>query len=340
MGSRSAAGRGAGGEGGQHQPQRDERQVGDDEVDRAADRLGGRGCARWCARARAPARRCAATRRARRSRRRRRPPRRRRGCSSTSVKPPVEAPASRARRPSTGTAEGVEGAEQLVRAPGHPAGLVGVGADDDRGAGLDAGGRLGGGLAGDGDPALGDQGDGVLAGAGQPAAHELGVEPAAPGHQSWSIVPSSRWSRACSASKTATCSATGRSVQVRRSATAPGALPPGTRPPRGARRSRRGARPGAGSGPGTGRGGTGDPERARGCRVGHGRPPLRRSGSRAGARASTSEVTGRDRRRSGALPEPVDARRGARRTCAAEPPAGGGSVPLRTARPGRARAPG
>ena len=131
------------------------------------------------------------------------------------MKPPVEAPASRARRPLDGHRERLEGAEQLVRAAGHPAGLVGVGADDDRRAGIDAGGRLGGGPAADGDPALGDQGDRVLAGAGQATPHELRVESAATGHQSWSIVPSSRCSRACSASKTATCSATGRSLEVR-----------------------------------------------------------------------------------------------------------------------------
>ena len=60
-------------------------------------------------------------------------------------------------------AEGVQRAEQLVGAPGHPAGLVGVGADDDRRTGIDTGGRLGRGPATDGNPALGDQSHGVLA---------------------------------------------------------------------------------------------------------------------------------------------------------------------------------
>src|SRR4051794_15985173 len=59
--------------------------------------------------------------------------------------------------------EGVQGTEQLVRSAGDPARLVGVGADHHGCAGLPPGGRLGGRLAADGHPALGDEADGVLA---------------------------------------------------------------------------------------------------------------------------------------------------------------------------------
>ena len=146
IGSRSASAPRAGGERGQHQPQRDEGQVGDDEVDRAVDRLG-----------------------------------RQRADVGALVDPDAvvgaQAPGELAvadvdgddlggapaeqhlgeaagggagvERPPAldGDRERVEGAQQLVRAAGDPAGLVGIGADDDRGAGLDAGGRLGGGRA-------------------------------------------------------------------------------------------------------------------------------------------------------------------------------------------------
>ena len=64
-----------------------------------------------------------ATRPARRSRRRRRRPRRRPGCSSTSVKPPVEAPASSARRPSTATGKASRAPSSLCAPAGDPAGL-------------------------------------------------------------------------------------------------------------------------------------------------------------------------------------------------------------------------
>ena len=72
-----------------------------------------------------------------------------------------------------------------MRATRDPAGLVGVGADDQRGAGVDSGGRLGGGPAGDGDPSLGDQGHGVLTRSGQAPPHELRVESTAADHQSY-----------------------------------------------------------------------------------------------------------------------------------------------------------
>ena len=182
---------------GQHQPQRDEGQVGDHQVDRAADGLGGQRAHVGALVHDGPGRRCAATRPARRSRRRRRPPRRAPRDSSTSVKPPVEAPASSARRPATATAKRVQGADQLVRTAGHPAaarrGRCG------RRPGCRPRPRW---------PAWSRPGrrrrpgprrsapDGVLAGAGQPPADEFGVEPGCggpsgrPGGHSWSIVAS------------------------------------------------------------------------------------------------------------------------------------------------------
>ena len=69
---------------------------------------------------------CAVTTPAGRSRRRPRRPRAAPRSSRTSVKPPVEAPASRQRRPSTRQAERIERADQLVRAAGHPGAFVGV----------------------------------------------------------------------------------------------------------------------------------------------------------------------------------------------------------------------
>src|SRR3954453_14949924 len=113
--------------------------------------------------------------------------------------------------PLDGDAERLQGTEQLVRAARDPAGLVRVGADDQRGAGVDSGGRLGGSPTGDGDASLGDQGHGVLTGSGQAPPHELRVESTAADHQSWSIVPSSRCSRSCSASKRGTGSGPGHS---------------------------------------------------------------------------------------------------------------------------------
>ena len=241
---------------GQHQAQRDEGQVGDDEVDRAVDRLGRQGAdvgalvdAHPLVGAQRPGELAVA-------RRRRRRPRRRRGCSSTSVKPPVEAPASSARRPSTVDRERLERAEQLVRAAGDPAGLVGVGADDDRGAGVDAGGRLGGGPTGDGDPALGDQRDGVLAGAGQAPPHELGVEPAATGHQSWSIVPSSRCEPGVLGLEDGHVLGDGPLRRGRRTGRAAALAVRGRRPAAPARAPSAGTGAGRG-GPGTGRGGLG-----------------------------------------------------------------------------------
>ena len=82
--------RGAAGQRRQDQRERDERQVGDGQVDRAADALGRGARGRSCARGPARADRCAAARRAARSPRRPRRPRCAPARSSTSVNPPVE----------------------------------------------------------------------------------------------------------------------------------------------------------------------------------------------------------------------------------------------------------
>ena len=82
IGSRSASSPRAAGEGGQHEAQRDEGQVGDDQVDRAADRLRRQRAHVGALVHAGPARRCAGTRRTRRTRRRRRRPRRRRGSAA------------------------------------------------------------------------------------------------------------------------------------------------------------------------------------------------------------------------------------------------------------------
>ena len=94
------------------------------------------------------------------------------------MKPPVEAPASRQRRPATiDLAERVERADQLVRAAGGP---LPLGRCRDHVTGVSrsttvAG--LSGGDAAYGDPALLDQLRGLPPGAGQAAAHQLGIQP-------------------------------------------------------------------------------------------------------------------------------------------------------------------
>ena len=104
--------------------QRDERQVGDGEVDRAAEVARARGARTLvrsstvtrgssrsdhasCPRPTSTACTCAAP-----------------ACSRQSVNPPVDAPASRARRPRTSTAKRVERGGQLLAAAGHEAGRV------------------------------------------------------------------------------------------------------------------------------------------------------------------------------------------------------------------------
>ena len=82
IGTRSPSGSGARGQGGQHDRQRDERQVGDGEVGGSADRLGGQACGRSSGRSPAPGCPCAATTRVGRSPRPpRRPSRRRRAAA-------------------------------------------------------------------------------------------------------------------------------------------------------------------------------------------------------------------------------------------------------------------
>ena len=95
------------------------------------------------------------------------------------MKPPVDAPASRQRRPATTKPVRLERrqrAGQLVPAARDVVGAVRVVGDHDRDVGGDAGRRLGGDRAGHLDPALGDQLAGVLARAGQAAADQLGVQ--------------------------------------------------------------------------------------------------------------------------------------------------------------------
>ena len=100
------------------------------------------------------------------------------------MNPPVEAPASRQRRPATlkpSGAEHLEGAAELVPAPGDE---VRDGRSprlhEDRDVGRHAGRRLGRDRARHLDAPLADQLAGVLAGAGQPAAHQLCVEAQSP----------------------------------------------------------------------------------------------------------------------------------------------------------------
>ena len=128
-----------------------------------------------------PGRPAAAARPAGRSRRRPPPPRAAPARSSTSVKPPVDAPASRQRRPGHDQPERLERRQrpgQLVPAAGDVVGSVRVvGAPRSATsvvtwvAGLVAAG------AGHAHPAGRDQLGGVLARAGQAAADQLGVEP-------------------------------------------------------------------------------------------------------------------------------------------------------------------
>ena len=130
----------------EHQRERDERQVADHDVDRSADQLGGQVADVGAVVHHAPARPAAAARPAGRSRRRRPPPRAAPCRSSTSVNPPVDAPASRQRRPATTKPGGLERrqrAGQLVPAAGDVVGPVGVVGDHDRHVGGDAGGGLG-----------------------------------------------------------------------------------------------------------------------------------------------------------------------------------------------------
>ena len=178
-----AVGRGHAEQGVEHQLEGDEGQVAHDQVHRTADQLRRHAPGRWSGRGRAPGRPAAATRPAGRSRRRPPPPRAAPARSSTSVNPPVEAPASRQRRPDDAQAlrpRSRQRAGQLVAAARDVVGTVRVVAHHDVRVGGHAGGRLGGRAAVDGHPAGGDQLGGVLTRARQPAPHQLGVEPEPP----------------------------------------------------------------------------------------------------------------------------------------------------------------
>ena len=101
--------------------------------------------------------------------------------SSTSVNPPVDAPASRQRATGDRDLEGVQCADELVRAAGHPGALVGrvdrqPRAHGDRGCGL------GGGHPVDADPTRADQFRGLLPRTRQAAPHQLGVDTSTPCH--------------------------------------------------------------------------------------------------------------------------------------------------------------
>ncbi len=142
----------------------------------SADERRGRAHGCSCGRGPAPARPGGWPRRAGRSRRRPRPPRPRRARSSTSVKPPVDAPASRQRRPATSKPCGPKAASapvSLCPPRGDEVGDAVHLGDHDRHVGGDPGRRLRGHRARDLHPALGDQLRGVLAGAGQAATDQL-----------------------------------------------------------------------------------------------------------------------------------------------------------------------
>lgn len=98
------------------------------------------------------------------------------------MKPPVEAPASRAPSALDEQSlrdEGLEGPGELVAAARDVVGVVVVLDHDDGRGGLDLGGGLGGDGLADGHPARGDQLAGVLARARELAPYQLGVETAA-----------------------------------------------------------------------------------------------------------------------------------------------------------------
>ena len=90
------------------------------------------------------------------------------------MKPPVDAPASRARAPRHATRERVERGRELVAAARHEPGPVA--GELDRLVGVDEAGGAGAGLPADAHPPGGDRLDRLAAAPEQPAAHELGVE--------------------------------------------------------------------------------------------------------------------------------------------------------------------
>ena len=102
------------------------------------------------------------------------------------MKPPVEAPASRQRRPCDGDGgERLERPGELVPAPGDvlDACRPAAGTTTSGGAGLHRRGGLRRGGAAGADPSGRDQRGGGLTGAGQAPAHQLGVEPGPSDHR-------------------------------------------------------------------------------------------------------------------------------------------------------------
>ena len=165
---------------GQHRGQRDERQVGDDEVDRPTDRLGGQVADVGALHDRHP-----------------RIGPQRPGelavadvdgddLAGAAVQQHLGEPAGRGAGVQAAPAvdrdaERVERADQLVRAARHPGLLVGV-LDGQRGGHRDGRRGLGRRHAVDADPAGADQLGGLLPRARQPAPHQLGVNTSAPRH--------------------------------------------------------------------------------------------------------------------------------------------------------------
>ena len=97
------------------------------------------------------------------------------------MNPPVDAPASRARRPRTSTAKRVERGGQLLAAAGDEAGWLA--AQLDRLAGAHQPGRGLGGAPTDADASGDDRLDRLTAAPEQPPAHELGIESPAHCHR-------------------------------------------------------------------------------------------------------------------------------------------------------------
>ena len=125
-------GRGQGQRRRQHHGEADEARIADDAVERLGDLRRASDGGRWCARARRRAGPGAASRRAGRGRHRRRRPCAAPRASSTSVKPPVEAPMSRQITPGRIDGEMVERVGELepaARDPGMVAGRAARAAD-------------------------------------------------------------------------------------------------------------------------------------------------------------------------------------------------------------------
>ena len=157
-------------------------------VDRAADHRPASARARWSARRRPPADLIAATRPAGRSPTSTATTSAAPRSSRTSVNPPVEAPASRQRRPSTPIPKASSAPMSLcaprdtqLRSPSSA--TFSAGSRRNRGAGLDRGHAV------DADLAGADQLRGLLAGSSQPAPDQLGINAGTPRHGGLSPSP-------------------------------------------------------------------------------------------------------------------------------------------------------